>query len=107
MIVEAVRLDALANYERQFPHPRERSHGAMAVIGHRQGLAALFTALFERDEDLLLRRFRARSSSSHALSPVGVVCLLLLPGYTCRQPRFAIQQKTTTAILAEANVVSI
>jgi hypothetical protein len=64
----------------------------MAVIGHRQGLAALFTVLFQRDEGSLLRRFGARSSSSHALSPPGFLTRFLLLGYTSLQPQFAIQR---------------
>ncbi|BCL83801.1 hypothetical protein ccbrp13_62660 [Ktedonobacteria bacterium brp13] len=65
----------------------------MAVIGHRQGLTALFTVLFQRDEGSLVRRFGARSSSSHALSPPGFFTRFLLLDYTSLQPQFAIQQK--------------
>src|SRR5712664_4576395 len=84
-------LNTLPDHQGQFPHPREGGHGAMAVIGHRQRLATLLTVHLQRGQGLCLRRFGARSSSSHALSPVGIVCLLLLPGYTCRQSQFAIQ----------------
>ena len=65
----------------------------MAVIGDRQGLAALVTALFQWDESSLVRRFRTRSSSSHALSPPGFITRFLLLGYTPLQPQFAIQRK--------------
>src|SRR5437588_7699462 len=39
-----------------------------------------------------MRRFRTRGSSSHHSSPVVLICLLLLPGYTCCQVFFAIQR---------------
>jgi hypothetical protein len=87
----AVRLDALADDERQSPLASSRGHAAMAVIGHRQGLAALLTGLFQRDEDFLVRRFGARSSASHALSPPGFLTRFLLLDYTSLQPQFATQ----------------
>jgi len=40
-----------------------------------------------------MRRFQARGSSSHHPSPVGLICLLLLSGYTPCQVFFAIQPK--------------
>jgi len=92
-------LNTLPDHQGQFPHPREGGHGAMAVIGHRQRLATLLTVHLQRGQGLCLRRFGARSSSSHALSPVGIVCLLLLPGYTCRQSQFAIQPRIYLAYL--------
>src|SRR5256885_702689 len=42
-----------------------------------------------------MRRFRTRGSSSHHSSPVVLICLLLLPGYTCCQVFFAIQLPDT------------
>src|SRR5438046_1759829 len=63
----------------------------MAVIGHPQRLATLLTTLFQRGQRLLMRRFQARGSSSHTPSPVGLLSLLLLSGYTPCQVFFAIQ----------------
>jgi hypothetical protein len=40
-----------------------------------------------------MRRFRTRASSCHHSSPVVLICLLLLPGYTCCQVFFAIERK--------------
>ena len=88
-----VRLDTLTDYQGQFPQTRERGDRAMAVIGHPQRLTTLLTTLFQRGQRLLMRRFQARGSSSHAPSPVVLVSLLLLSGYTCCQVFFAIQPK--------------
>src|SRR5207247_3865347 len=91
MKARTVRLDTLTDYQGQFPQTRERGDRAMALIGHPQRLATLLTTLFQRGQRLLMRRFQARGSSSHTPSPVGLLSLLLLSGYTPCQVFFAIQ----------------
>ena len=91
MKARTVRLDTLTYYQGQFPQTRERGDRAMAVIGHPQRLATLLTTLFQRGQRLLMRRFQARGSSSHTLSPVVLISLLLVSGYTPCQVFFAIQ----------------
>src|SRR5438105_11321394 len=93
MKARTVGLDTLTHHQRQFPQARERGDRAMAVIGHPQELSTLLTVLFQRGQRFLMRRFQARGSSSHHLSPVGLLCLLLLSGYTPCQVFFAIQRK--------------
>src|SRR5258707_2780789 len=63
-------LNTLTDYQGQFPQTRRRGDGAMAVIGHPQRVATLLTTLFERGQELLLRRFGTRTSASHLLAPV-------------------------------------
>ena len=96
MKARTVRLDTLTYYQGQFPQTRERGDRAMAVIGHPQRLATLLTTLFQRGQRLLMRRFQARGSSSHTLSPVVLISLLLVSGYTPCQVFFAIQHPVGT-----------
>src|SRR6266700_5025195 len=90
MKARTVGLDTLTYYQGQFPQTREHGDRAMAMIGHPQRLATLLTTLFQRGQRLFMRRFQARGSSSHDLSPVVLLCLLLLSDYTCCQVFFAI-----------------
>src|SRR5207247_6047258 len=97
MKARTVRLDTLTDYQGQFPQTRERGDHAMAVIRHPQRLATLLTTLFQRGQRLLMRRFQARGSSSHTLSPIVLISLLLLSGYTPCQVFFAIQHPVDRA----------
>src|SRR5690348_6637457 len=88
----ATRLDTLTHHQGQFPETRQRGHRTMTMIGHPEELATLLTAFLQRYQCLFMRRFQARSSSSHDPSPVVLSCLLLLSAYTCCQAFFAIQR---------------
>src|SRR6266571_7412488 len=102
-----VGLDTLTYDQSQLPQTRKGAHRAMTVIGHPQWLTTLLTVLLERGQCFLMRRLRTRSSSRHGLSPLVLVCLLLLSGYTLCQVFFAIQRFFGCGKRCEQIVISV
>src|SRR5438034_1138062 len=98
MVAWALWLDTATHDNGQFPQAIQPGHGAGAVIAYPQRLTALLTRLFQRGQSDGVRRFLARSSSSHLFSPaLRLLCfsvLFLLVDYTCCQAFFSVQRKT-------------
>ena len=73
----------------------------MGVVAYPQRLTALLTRLFQRGQSDYVRRFLARSSSTHPFSPaLLLLCffvLFLLVDYTHCQALFSVQPFFATA----------
>src|SRR5712691_10405941 len=96
MVAWALWLDTATHDNGQFPQAIQPGHCAGAVIADPQRLTALLTRLFQRGQSDCVRRFLARSSSSHLFSPaLRLLCfsvLFLLVDYTPCQAPLSVQR---------------
>src|SRR6266567_7841400 len=105
MEARTTRLTTLTHDQSHSPETREHGNRPVAVLGHPEELTTLLTTLFQRGQGHFMRRFGACASSSHRSSPMVLMCLPFLLGYTCCQPEFAIQQKNRHACLHVGRVI--
>ena len=92
VITRAIRLDAAAYHNRQFPETIQLRHRAVAVIAYPQGLTALLTLLFQWGQCHCVRRFGTCGSPFHPFAPFPFVlsCSACFSSF-CFQPTPAVK----------------